>query len=425
MRRHAAFATGLEYPHERARWVLNAAHEYADAVTGLTARLSRLTLDSSGMRGLRAYLVAYSANPGFLRLVSDAGSVLGNLDGVRYSLLLRNGSVTVLPQGDEPDYSAVIGATFAKFRRGAVKDYRVKFAEPGRLSWVDEQILERVARLNPDVFDDLTKFVATHGQHVDETIARFDREVQFYLAYLRFIYPLRRDGLAFSYPVLTTTPCDLSAVDAADLALGAKLLKERAPIVLNSFQLHDRERMMVVTGPNHGGKTTFARMFGQLHYMAALGCSVPARQARLLLSDRLFTHFERQESAVSLRGKLQDDLIRMRGVLDHATPRSVVIINEAFSSTTVDDARFLSREVLARLSRLDLVAVIVTFIDELSTFNAKTVSYVGGIDPLDPTVRTFKVERRPADGLAYAIAVAKKYRVTYDWLIRRLSGRQA
>jgi len=372
------------------------------------------------LRAFGEFLADHTESSEFTSLLAETRAVKAGLAGVRYCVHTQGNRVQVTAYEGEADYTEAVEQTFAKFKRVDSKDYRVKLSDRLEMNHVEAQILERVALLNPDVFGRLDEYCARHRDFLDPTIVAFDREMQFYLAYLEHIARLQAAGLAFCYPTVSSASKEIHATEAFDLALARKLLSENDTIVRNDFSLVDSERVLVVTGPNQGGKTTFARMFGQLHYLASLGCAVAARSAQLFLADRLFTQFEKAEDPATRRGKLEEELIRVHDALLLASGCSIFILNETFTSTTLGDALFLGREVLSQIIALDAVCVCVTFVDELASLSTTTVSMVGTVDPDDPTTRTFKIVRRPADGLAYAAAIAEKYGLGYKSLKRRL-----
>lgn len=422
MRKKLALVEGSSYEHEQERWFLDAVDTYCDAVVQLAHDLSVVKERSLGLNRFHEYLTEYLDSEPFTFLLSQTKKIKQELSAIRYHLLINGINVQVSKCTGEPDYSAEIEETFINFNQGDSREYAFKFINSEKMNRVEAEILDLVVQLYPDLFLELASYCITHQSFRDEDIVTFDREIQFYVAYLEYTAALNKAELRFCYPQIVAGNKKVSSSQSFDLALADKLKRAGSSPICNDFYLQGSERIIVVSGPNQGGKTTFARTFGQLHYLASLGCPVPGSNGQLYLFDQLFTHFEKEESVVTLQGKLADDLVRMRTILDSATPKSIIIINEIFASTTVKDAIILSKKVAAMVMELDLFCVWVTFIDELASLGEQTVSMVSMVIPENPGQRTYKIVRQPANGLAYALVIAEKHQLTYEKIKERISS---
>ncbi len=420
VRERLAQAGKMHYKYQKEAWLLDAVDLYCQCVKRFLADLRAGAPSSPGLVGFFTFLEGCVCSPAFQQLLNEIAALKTKLSSIHYSLLIGDGVVTVSGYHDEPDYGGEIQADFEKFKLGAAADHIFKFGNFEQMNHIEAGVLDRVARLNAEIFAELDEFAARSNQFFDPIILRFDREVQFYVSYIAHMRHIRGTGLRFCYPRVSVESKEIRAKDCYDLALAKMLVDKKLPVVTNDFFLKGRERIIIVSGPNQGGKTTFARTFGLMHHLAAIGCPVPGTDAQLFLFNQMFTHFEKQEDVHNLRGKLHDDLYRLHKTLTEATSDSIIILNEVFNSTSLKDAIFLSTKILTRIIELDALCVCVTFIDELAALSKTTVSMGSTVKPDNVAERTFKVVRRPPDGLAYAISVAEKYGLTYAQLRERL-----
>jgi DNA mismatch repair ATPase MutS len=397
--------------------VIDCAEWYCHEINTLAVQLANRSFQSEGLRAFAEYIKTYVASPEFQEVSAHSTRLRQKLLEVDFCLLVRYKSVSVVEYDGQKDYAKLLTESFSRFNQGENSTYKRVLPERASSDKVENAILGMVARIYKETFDDLAVFCKKYSDFFDRAIIRFSREVQFYISWHETIKELKDAGLPFCYPKVTHSLDRVYGYDVFNMVIARD---EASKIVLNDYELNVPERIIVITGPNQGGKTTFARAFAQTHYIGSLGLPVPGREAELFLFDKILTHFGREEDIETQNGQLRDDLLRLRNLLDQATPRSLIIVNEVFASTTLSDAIVLGEHMMDKLVKLGAPVICVTFIDEMAQHGAETVSMVGVVNQEDPGARTYKIVRRPPDGRAYAESIAGKYKLTYAQLSGRL-----
>lgn len=401
------------YKHEKQFYFLYAANEYCDAIFYLQKENLNIKFSSMALKSFTQYMADYSNSQSFIDFSHSALKLLNELLSIKFNLLIKDSAITVSTDNQE-DFESEIFEFFLYLIKDSKKHY-IDYKVPSDMNHVESQILEKLEKLYPDIFFRLEDFFNHTQKFIDEVINNFKEQVQFYFAFLEYIKHFERANLCFCYPQIDADKINIENVFNAVLA--DQMIKKGIQTITNNFEMCENKKIAIITGPNQGGKTTFLKSIACVVYLANLGLKVCATKAVLPLFDNIFAHFEKEEKVENLRGRLEDELIRMKTILDNTTNKSLIVLNEAFSSTTFDDALFLNNQILNIILKKGAICLMVTFIDELCQIE-KTLSYVALVDKNHE--RTFKIVRKAPDGLAYAMSLVAKNRLTKQDISERI-----
>jgi hypothetical protein len=138
------------------------------------------------------------------------------------------------------------------------------------------------------------------------------------------------------------------------------------PRVVGNDGNADRKDLVIITGANQGGKSTFLRSIGLSQLMMQCGLFVPAESFCANVCDRLFTHYKREEDAAMNSGKLDEELGRMSDIVDHLSPNSMVLFNESFAATNEREGSEIARQIVRALLDKHLKVFCVTHLYEFA-----------------------------------------------------------
>jgi len=118
------------------------------------------------------------------------------------------------------------------------------------------------------------------------------------------------------------------------------------PFIANDTDLSHEAQIIIITGPNMAGKSTYLRQVALITLMAQIGSYVPAESATIGLVDRIFTRIGAQDDLATGQSTFMVEMVETANILHHATPRSLVILDEIGRGTSTYDGLAIARAIV-------------------------------------------------------------------------------
>ena len=227
----------------------------------------------------------------------------------------------------------------------------------------DEAGASALSRLQGRALNDAANALAQSVDHIKGFFQMLATELAFYVGALNLRDRLEEIGAPACEPEVAGA--SIPRLHARGLCDASLTLKLGQPAVGNDIDADDK-LLVVVTGANQGGKSTFLRSVGQAQLMMQAGMFVCAESFAAEVRDRLFTHYKREEDERMESGKFDEELIRMSAIAEAITPRSMLLSNESFQSTNEREGSEIARQVIHALCESGVKIVLVTHLFALA-----------------------------------------------------------
>ncbi|HPA34340.1 MAG TPA: hypothetical protein PLV24_12275 [Anaerolineaceae bacterium] len=238
--------------------------------------------------------------------------------------------------------------------------------EPSHVFYIHERD-EHGARALSDLRDRginlAANALAQSADHIDNFLNMLRVELAFYIGCLNLHDQLSRMENPLCFP--TPAPANERRHTSQGLYDICLALTMKQKIVGNELRA-DFKNLVMITGANQGGKSTFLRSIGLSQLMMQCGMFVAAEAFHANIAAGIFTHYRRKEDASMKSGKLDEELGRMSSIVDALSPHSLVLFNESFAATNEREGSEIARQITTALLDMHIKVFFVTHMYEFA-----------------------------------------------------------
>ena len=409
---------------------------YVQATESIVSTLKKHKVNSRGLKTVLEQLQAIVEDEKFEiakkdinKMLKDLSNVRGCFVGVNFTPDLNVEQVTsveFVPYRIRSKYKfAELAAFFANVNNSAAATNSIgKPWAPTRV--IDPLLVSMTPQIAKHLKRNMIKMKMVMNKYVkldSSSITELYEGFTYYLCMARFSRRLKKEGCTICLPEIVDT--DGISLDIKDLYNIRLFFAGEKNIVKNDFSFSPEENLFILTGPNRGGKTIIEQALGIISIMASIGSFVTASSCKGRPFHNILTHFPIDENLTINYGRLGEEAVRIKEIVNEADDKTLILFNETYSTTSAADGLYLSKDLLRLLKEYGTAVIFNTHIhevarslDEMNQWDGKS-RFVSLVMEIKDNVNTFHVKRSDPESKSYARNIAEKYGITYEQMKNR------
>jgi DNA mismatch repair ATPase MutS len=317
-----------------------------------------------GLKSLKALLIRYRPRfqaEGLLRLCDSVNDTL--TDEYIQRIQARIEELSFLRRGSGVSISGHIGeglkqteVVLNRFLRPEKKQRLTFSSRSAAIPLNSITLIQNAQEITEKALAPLYAILAGFNRAVQRFFEKLDFQLKFFAGSARLHRKLAALKVPVCYPEFG---CNGQHHEASMLVDAGLALKDQNVPVGNDV-CFSQKRLVLITGPNQGGKTTFLRSVGLAQLMAQCGLFVTAKHYACPVFTGIFTHFPNGEDDTMRMGLLEVELKKLSALTDALKPGALLLMNESFQTTTPGDAKQLAQMIVPALKESGIFVLFVT-----------------------------------------------------------------
>ncbi len=421
---------------------LRSLQNYVSSISQLQELLQGRAFHSDGMRTLTRCIENIYTESGFAELAKDLEMLGDDIDGIRSMTLGVNFNSEFYP-----DEIGIVSLNPYALGEKGILDRFLKFhrqknpsdteltafsmlTHDKKPSPVDSPLMNNltkiVERMLPTATKKLHRVLKKYTNSSGMALAGLGDELMFYLRFIDLEKRLISANLPCCIPESSEDDTVFTDFYNVKLALCHLEGTVNNAIVCNDLRFTKEQNILVLTGPNRGGKTILTQGAGLAFLLFQQGLFVPCRNGKIRICDGIYTHFPADENQTVALGRLGEESERFRMICETATSESLLLFNESFATTSHTESLYIAQDVLKYLCCLGARACFNTHMHELAehTEQLHCEKSVCGAASVVMGQRegedAYRIRYEKPDGKSYAHDIAHQYGITFEQLLEHL-----